>query len=180
MDMKPSFIKTVHLMSFAAVVAVFGLAAYAFLWFQIGTLSAEAMAEANDLKVARDSSQSAVSLQKSLQNSAISLQIIDSYFLPQNGTVSFVEFLESLGSISGTKVSIQSIGLDKGQVGDFKEVLAVTVDSVGTWSNLMRFISLVESSPYHIDIASADINMNSAKPANEWHALITVKVIQLK
>lgn len=178
--MKLKFIKTVHLMSSAVILAALGLAVYAFLWFHLGFLSDESAKLEGDLRVAVLRSQSAVSLEKSLHDAAISRLTVDSYFLPAKGTVSFVEFVESLGRVAGTKVSIKSIGVDEGGAEDFKDVLSVAVDVYGNWNSLMNFLSLIESAPYHVDISSADIDKSATKSSNEWHALVTVKVLQLK
>lgn len=76
-------------------------------------------------------------------------KMLDSYFIGLNETVSFIEYIESLGIIAGVLVSIDSVKED--ELEHFEEVnMNVSVEGGG--EEVFSFLTLLENIPYYIDI----------------------------
>lgn len=179
--MKSNPTKTTTLLWLTLFVAFFGLAVYVFFWFRVSALEKDINDSYSALQVAEARGLAGAELQERLQKTEAQRSALDSYFLPADGTVDFIEFTESLGRLTGTRVEVNSVSVKNGAKDDFKDTLSVSVDVYGTWISVMRFISMIESAPYHIEIDSSDLDLNGPAAAQkEWHALLSLDVFKLK
>jgi len=125
---------------------------------------------------------------------------IDSYFIPKDGVVTFINEIENLGksaNVSTTISSIEPVIVNEKEKDNFKETLSVKLESVGSWQNVYQFVSLLESTPYGIVIDEVQIKLmdstdtlpfksaSSTVPrirnSNEtWKLVVDFKILKLK
>jgi len=87
---------------------------------------------------------------------------IDSYFIPKDGVVTFINEIENLGKstdVSTTISSIEPLIIDVKEKNSFKETLSVKLEAVGSWKNVYQFVSLLENLPYGIVIDEVQIKL---------------------
>lgn len=90
--------------------------------------------------------------------------VVQSYFVPENGVVPFIENLETRVRAQSATMKVLSVS-----VGDAKKkpslLFSVTVN--GTFDSVMRSIGVIEYAPYDISVSKLSIVKDSK---NNWHA----------
>ncbi len=79
---------------------------------------------------------------------------ISGYFINTSAIDTFVEYLEGIGLSNNVDLSVKSVDTPKNE----KNRIFVTINMKGSFSNLMRVISILENAPYNIIINSTYLN----------------------
>ena len=125
------------------------------------------------------------------------LSHINSYFIPNEGVVGFIDTLESYGKQIGVDVTIGSVSVepDSQNKEDFKELLRLKVEAIGSWNNLVSYLLTLENLPYSVRIDQVSYVLNSSNSnfsssgsaqknnANEnirWKGLFEFTVLKLR
>ncbi len=176
-------------------VIVFGL--YAFLFWKVidrSQTTATLMAEETADRQKNDALQA---IKQSLNENKDFISQIDSFFVAPDGVVSFITFLEKLGSDSGVKINIGSVAVnpDSKDPNDFKENLSLKLEIEGTWQNVVYFLSRLENLPYRVQFDSATISLQGVSdginfkesgalrkrmPDESWKGLFDIRLLKLK
>ena len=106
---------------------------------------------------------------------------LDKYFINQRNIVVFIERLESLGAISGSDVSLNSVDIDKSRNNILKASLSVS----GGFDKLFHFLSLLETLPLEISIkqlslgvsAPTSVLIKDKKNKSEWDMNISMELV---
>jgi hypothetical protein len=108
-------------------------------------------------------------IKKSLADNAELIGKINSYFVTPDEVVSFIELIENLGKESGVSLSIGSVttGPDSKNKDDFKEVMKLRLETLGTWRDTYQFLSIIENLPYKETVEQVSLNLNL--PVNELY-----------
>jgi hypothetical protein len=98
-----------------------------------------------------------------------------SFFVPAGDVVSFITALESLGPESGSTVSIASISSDSLSV-------AAHIDAHGSWSSVMRALSLAERMPYAVSISNVRVDESGGadSKSHAWSLSMDIKALILQ
>ena len=91
--------------------------------------------------------------------------VVQGYFVPETGVVSFIDGLEARGRAQGTAVSVLSVSSDKTSA---RPVITFTLAVKGTFDAVMRTVGSIEYAPYDISIAALSIGKKESKSG--WHA----------
>lgn len=94
------------------------------------------------------------SLARTLRDVEDDVGKLNSHFVHAYNVVAFLDELEKLGALVSVKAEIISVDSAKGSTG---EVLAVGVRATGTFTAIYKFLNLLESSQYEIDISTIDL-----------------------
>lgn len=176
-------------------VIVFGL--YAFLFWKVidrSQTTATLMAEETADRQKNDALQA---IKQSLNENKDFISQIDSFFVAPDGVVSFITFLEKLGSDSGVKINIGSVAVnpDSKDPNDFKENLSLKLEIEGTWQNVVYFLSRLENLPYRVQFDSATVSLQGVSdginfkesgalrkrmPDESWKGLFDIRLLKLK
>lgn len=62
----------------------------------------------------------------------------------------FVEYLEGMGVSNDVELSVKSVEIPKNE----KNKIALTIDTKGSFQNILKVIALLENAPYNISITS--------------------------
>jgi len=133
-------------------------------------------------------------LKKKVSETEVSRNKINNYFIPVDGMVSFLNELQSIGRENNldTKINSVSVTSDTKIATSTYETANVTVEVAGLWSDVYRFVTLVELMPFGVSVNGVDLertvetilstaskNKNSAKVLL-WRGTMDVNVLKLK
>ncbi len=95
--------------------------------------------------------------------------IINSYIVPKDKIVDFIEVVEKIGNETSTKLELSSIAtaeIVKGKkIEDNFTTLKARIDVVGTWANVMRAFTLIENLPFSLSVSNIKLNEGSGSAA---------------
>lgn len=88
-------------------------------------------------------------------------------FLQPNGTVDFIEKVESLGRVAGVKLEIESVGIDnpknKTATASSTELFRISLKTKGSWVDTMHLLSLLENMPHKLSFESVRLSKVSGE-----------------
>src|SRR3989344_3640130 len=113
-----------------------------------------------------------LSIKGLIEETAEDREKIDSYFIPSEGVVGFLELLEKQSALSGVQASIVSVRVNEDDTiaSSTIETLALEVEAEGGWKEMHHFFSLAENLPYNISPKDVDINSSRTGKTNLWQA----------
>jgi hypothetical protein len=116
-------------------------------------------------------------------STAASRASLESLFVPSDEVVMFIKTLESIGSRSGSVVSIASIDSDPltdKPVGTIGAVRA-HVDIHGPWTSVMRALSLTERLPFDVSIdhVQLDVSSTALKANRVWNLSFDIQAAMI-
>jgi hypothetical protein len=83
-------------------------------------------------------------------------QSVSAKFVPRGDVVDFIESIETKGRAQNVSVTVRSVGTEKRTPDapdtDDKEVLRLKLETVGSWSNTLKFINYLEHLPYKVSV----------------------------
>lgn len=104
------------------------------------------------------------------------------YFVTDQSIVSFLEYLESLGALTNTNTAITTVSEDKDS-----STATIILSSIGSYSDTIRFIELLENMPYRMEIehftfvTKEDPTDDTGEVADpKWQVDITFKLISYR
>jgi hypothetical protein len=87
------------------------------------------------------------------------IQTLKKFFVQKGDEVKFIEQIEGITKNSGIKFNIVSIDVKAGGSNDFKEDIAVKMQTEGAWTDTVSFISKLERLPFGISITGVDMSL---------------------
>ncbi len=188
-------IKKIFILCVIMNVVVFGVYTFLFLDIKAKNEKVYDLLSEADRDIKKDETLRAVKYSLSENKNFISQ--IDSFFVPQDGVVSFIDTLERLELNSGIDLGISYVSVETNtkNKNDFKEVLNLRLDGEGSWQNLFHFLSLLENLPYRIEFNSVSFVLSGASdsilfsgsdglrvraPSEFWKGSFEVLVYKLK
>jgi len=119
------------------------------------------------------------SLNSSLAQVAGDRTSLDTHFAQSSDVVPFLNSVEQLGTPSGTDVQISSV-----LTGTNNNELVVDLKATGTFSQVYKFLTLLENSPYEINFNSMSIHKSvvpttptTKVSSSEWEADFEVQLL---
>lgn len=88
-------------------------------------------------------------------------------FIQQDGSVGFIEMMESLGVTADVKLSIESVGISdsKNKIGSSTESIQLVVKTEGVWTNVIHLLSMLESLPFKVSFDTVILNKIPEAPS---------------
>jgi Tfp pilus assembly protein PilO len=128
---------------------------------------------------------------QSLKNLVDNIKEQQSYlmgrFVNKDKIIDFLSQIESLGEVSGAKVSI--ISVDEGNAGDPQDIVRVSFNAAGSWAQVFKTISLIDHLPIAFsvsrmqiskEISEGDTIKGKSGPARSfWNAAVEATAIKL-
>lgn len=108
--------------------------------------------------------------------------LIDSHFVDPDKIDTFVNYLEGIGSTTGSNVVIGGINVPQ----DVKNTIAFKVSVTGSFQSVMKTINFIDNIPYQVSITQVYLNKETKslvaeknpKPSG-WQADISFNVLSL-
>lgn len=135
------------------------------------------------------------SIKDNISKTAPLRQLVDSYFVPKDGTVQFLNLIHKLGQENNLTSKVINVDEEVATVSpELFELLNLEVEVSGTWSDVYHFVALIELLPYKVSVGRVDIEKfvegsgktvsgatSQVKSASgTWEGTINFKVIKLK
>ncbi|MEK7558509.1 MAG: hypothetical protein AAB507_01640 [Patescibacteria group bacterium] len=161
---------------------IFALASlYVFIFYLIKGKTEKASLSEQKYLLAAKKEELALSEESILRETGKKREELDKYFIDQGNVVVFIERLESLGTISGSKVSLTSVDIDKSR----KNILKVILSVSGRFNELFYFLSLLEALPLEISIkrlslgsaAPTSVSVQDKKNKDEWNMELNIELV---
>ena len=165
------------------VVALVSVAGYVYLFRQLKAVNAANVSLTQDSNaILAEQSQIGV-IKQSLSDTDARRAKLDSYFVDPNNVVPFLETIEGYGKTAGVSTTFSEV-----QLADKPTHLTVTVDANGSFTNIYRFVSMLEAAPYEIQVTESDIQtvvpgtlnpIDGLPKVAGWDAAITLSVLSV-
>ena len=124
---------------------------YVYSFYAVKTKNEEASLISLELKEYLSKEGAINLLKKSVKNTESERKNIDASFVARDDVPVFAKKIESLGGMSGTKLSITKLQAQG-------NVLSIGLSSEGSFRNTLHLISLIETLPFKVEITKAYIN----------------------
>lgn len=175
MNIASSKIKiTTLLIALGACVAV---VAGTLLFFEIKKTNERISVLQNQLDIEVRQDQRLRSMKQLLADLDGELKMIDTYFIAPDGVVGFLEEFESFARVSNASLEVSSVGV-AGEAGLPFERLRVEFASQGSWTSLMRLVSLLETLPFGITIERSQLER--LPNSFVWQGHVSFTALKLK
>lgn len=176
--------RTTTLFIFFLILTVFWAVVYSFVFKEMGKTHQRIASDVAEGERIEGETRRASALKKLVDDIAPQTEKINSYYVSGDGTVSFIEMVESLGKDAGVLATISSVS-------DADQKLHLVVTYEGSWQNCMHFISLVQTLPYDISINRLGLNTNleqiefgsgkiKSKKGLTWQGKLELDVLEKK
>ncbi len=154
----------------ALALCVITVIGYGF-WYTVIEAKSAAVAEIkNEIAAKNESAGRIASARASLAEIAGSEEIIQGYFVPETGVVSFINNLEARGRKQGAAVSVLSVSTSAAET---PLTLSFTLTITGPFDAVMRTIGVIEYAPYDLSISTLAITHEGE---NGWRADLSMFV----
>lgn len=162
----------IPLLIFAVAVTLVVGALYGYM-FQATSVSVTRAGLARDLVIGEENDQAqSKSLSNLIQSTATDRAKLNSFFVSSDNVVTFITDLESLGTESGSVLSIASINTDiqAGATPGTTGHISAHINAHGSWDSVMRLLDLTENMPYDASVSHIELDNNGAsvKSGQTW------------
>ncbi len=152
-----------HLIIWTAI-CVTSLVGYVF-WYTAVANKSVAVADLQDqINAKTDASMRIAAARSALAEIAGDESLVQSYFVPETGVVSFIDNLETLAQTQAASLKVLSVSTG-GTTSNPVFLFTVSID--GTFDSVMRTIGAIEYAPYDISVTGLSVE-KFGKDA--WHA----------
>ncbi len=121
---------------------------------------------------------------------------IDTYFIPKDGVVAFLNSVQELATLNKLEMKIISVGIAPSAASDALEIVKINLEGVGVWADAYRMLALLELMPTGISVERANVEQvtgavapastgkssqkTPASSAPQWKLTLDVSVLKLK
>jgi hypothetical protein len=112
------------------------------------------------------------SLKRDLAANQARQPVLVSYFIDAADIVPFLETVEGYGRTTNVAVKFDTVDIKRAP-----DQLAVTLTGEGSFTNLYRFIALVEAAPYELTFTNASVEKSGT--SGEWQARLSLAVTSI-
>ncbi len=167
--MKKHFSKITILIFFAIASLVLVCSSFLFLYRDIikTKTNNEALVSSLDADTKKNIELDAI--QKNINLTISNNQSLESFFIAKDKEVDFITLVESIAKKSGLKVSTKNIESktsdELSKIG--KGLLAISIETDGSWDATQEFLKLLSNLPYKISINSIDLSFGEFTDSND-------------
>jgi Tfp pilus assembly protein PilO len=171
-----------------AILVLGGLVACGIFWAMIRSNVIAAYTADAEKQEALSHREQELALQSLLTDVSSNIQTLSSRVIDSNGTVPFIDMVESLARAAGTNASIDSANIGPANEGDTFETLSLSISAGGNWRQVYTFLSMIESLPYKISFDNAALSVSTSvgtsgkatTTAKIWKASMNISVLKRK
>ena len=157
---------------FFSVITLLFACSYGGLFFFINQKNQQTMEIYSSMNKKESESGSLSITKKSLDDSVSKRKTLETYFITEDQTVSFIEQIEQLGDYSQANVKINSVipPVKKG------ENFLLSLSASGKFEDIYRLLNLIEKMPYRVTIGKVSLikKENEIDIANQWIGSFTI------
>ncbi|TAL48784.1 hypothetical protein EPN83_03245 [Patescibacteria group bacterium] len=180
------------LLALTAVLAALAWGAYGTLFYIVKKVNEKAHALANAAERDIKNDEFLRAAKRALGQHSTNIATLDSYFVARDGVPHFIEFLENIGRQYDLSLVIGAVTVepDTKSKDDFKELLRLKVEMVGSWAEVAELLSVLEHLPYRVEVDQVIFSLedgkeplfdsDSARGRRLWKGYYDFTVLKLK
>jgi len=174
--------KTKSKIIIAGVIALVLFLGYCYLYWDFLQTNAEISTSAAEINQSTNEESRVITLRQTVDSFQKDQSLLDSLFVPNDKVADFIQSIESLADTSGVTHTISlDIQPDSSLSSYNKELLQFHMTTSGTWKNSIRFISLLENTPYKLYIGSVELSQDTGgKRGSAWNGNFDFTVVKNK
>jgi len=156
--------KTKNILIVSSMLALLAFALCGFLFWSIKVKNEELSLLANQVTRDTKTDQALRAVKIALDTNKGPIVLVNSFFVPKDGVVDFINMIDLLGKESGTTLSIGGVSTeqDPSVAKDFNETLKLHLETTGTWQQTYYFIQALEALPYRVTLDQVTMSLTSA------------------
>tara|TARA_B100000745_G_scaffold53689_1_gene31872 strand:- start:3504 stop:4037 length:534 start_codon:yes stop_codon:yes gene_type:complete len=148
---------------------------YVWLYIRVDTTAAQIEQIQKETQLVAVQNDQMQVIRKILRDSSVDRAALQDLFVGENNIVSFLESAESLESVTGATITIQSV--DSEDSTEFAKPLRMTIRAEGTLQSAYHTLALLEAFPQALYITTARL---SRPPLEEdWVGEFSIEVIEI-
>jgi hypothetical protein len=160
------------------IIAVLAISAILFLIYKQRTLFVQYSKESAEETAKIDSMES---LGKLVKDTVESRDFLNKVFVDKEKITDFLEMIEALGPLSGSKVSIVSVD-DGGKKSNSGNFIKIRFKAEGNWTAVYKLISLVDHIPSALSVTAVQFSKDFSDERSKistWSATIEANIFKL-
>ena len=123
-------------------------------------------------------------VQAAIQGTKADRQLLDSYFIDEEGEVSFVDSLGAISNKAGVALKIESATFENYPniaTNTPVELVHIRLRTSGDWSAVIGFWTLLDSTPYRLTVDRVDLSKGeSLKGVSIWDQVVDITAYKKK
>jgi hypothetical protein len=164
--------KTVRILISASLIAMAALGAYVWFTFQVITTSENVAVLEGTIDARTLEEEQLRSAEHLLETTEAERAALDRLFVTEESVVSFIETIESLGNTANIVTTIASVEAEEGASGSNISSVRVRLAAVGSWRDVVHFVTLIDALPFVVDVLVASFE----RSGQEWQSTFTLRV----
>jgi len=124
-----------------------------------------------------------VANEKTLVELQDDLELLDSFFIPADGVVDFIESVETLANNRNLTIDVRNVSLEEiSNVphANLAEELRMRIETRGSWQDNYNFLTQLEHLPYHITFSLSGMQNLENTEGILWQGSFDLTVLKLK
>jgi len=179
MNNKTSGRKNIELLVVVLLLNIAAISCFAFLFRDVKAKNEHISSLVNQIEAEQSEENLQDSIKTLVAETTPLREKLANYFIGQEAAVSFLELLEQIGREVGATVEITSVAPSDIQQEDV-ESLRLMLQVTGEWSEVVRFIGLIELLPFEGKIEQVVVFKTEAGSEEPWQADITFIALKEK
>lgn len=105
-------------------------------------------------------------------------RVLAKFLIPEDRVVEFIESIEALGPQTGSEVTLSISQVPPAVEGGYG-IARAGVQAIGSWTSVMRALSLAENLPYSVTVTGVRVDASSDGKSKSpiWKAVFVVDVL---
>ncbi len=131
-----------------------------------------------------------LSVKEKIEETASKRFQLDSYFIPTDGVVGFLNFIQSLSSSDNLRIKILSVDVAPAEEvsKDILEIVKIKMAASGSWNDVTKFAGKLETISYQMTVSRANLKFGefsdteneTAKVSKKWRGEFDFNVLKIK
>lgn len=159
---------------------------YCYLWVKIIYKNQEVAALRSDVAVLTADKEGLASIKDKITATASVREKLNNYYISKDGVVPFLNMIQNLGKESRLEFKVSSVAIkDEPKTSDVFENVELIIEVKGGWSDVYRFVTLVELLPLRVFVDQVDLEAvpngkNTSGAIRKWSGRLNVSILKLK
>ena len=158
--------------AFSVSIAIF--VGYAVWYAAVANKSAAVASLESRIAAKTETASRIASARSALSGIAGDEDVVQNYFVPETGVVSFINSLEAHGKALESSVSVLSVSTEEQET---RPMLLLALSIEGTFDAVLRTVGTIEYAPYDLFVSEFSIGQNAK---NKWRADLKIRVGSIK
>lgn len=165
-------------LAIAVTMMVAGL--YVYMYYAVGVSTKRAAVARDIVALEKANSGREQDVRALYERTRENRESLPKFLIPADRVVEFIEAIEALGPQTGSNVVLSSIEENApGEIPDTVYGSAIAnVEATGSWSAVMRALSLAENFPYGVSISNTRVSTSLSERSNRaWKATFRIEAV---